>query len=292
MVSRSLLQVRSVGLEFAVFDKDTLHCCHGGFDLKIHRSKIGRLEDDLQRSRSLFRGCAQDAEVAFFDDAFGGQESIDDGKGVSREKLACGLKRWLKQVLTEQVSADETVAAIRSVVRVQGDDAIILLAPQFGLKIDDFGFDGARPELTVQIQSTVAVPRTEQPACGIARRIEVQFIIMKLLWTVRSPADQLLRGQRARFFITVNAGKDAKLHSLAGLERLANDLLDVDLVGCGRGIGHSSGTGQEVDAPAKSAAAGEAEIAGEIHDFKQRLGCVQFQPTRWKDSARPYCSRQ
>jgi aspartate/methionine/tyrosine aminotransferase len=63
------LQVRGVRLELAVFGEDAFHGGDGRFDLRVHRCERGCLEDDLQRMRSLLRRSAEDAEVAFLDDA-------------------------------------------------------------------------------------------------------------------------------------------------------------------------------------------------------------------------------
>jgi hypothetical protein len=63
------LQVRGVGLQLAVFRQDAFHGGDGRLDLRIHRRERGGLEDDLQRVRALLRRRAEDAEVAFLDDA-------------------------------------------------------------------------------------------------------------------------------------------------------------------------------------------------------------------------------
>ena len=63
------LQVRGVGLQLAVFRQDAFHGGDGRFDLRVHRRERGGFEDDLQRMRSLLRRRAENAEVAFLDDA-------------------------------------------------------------------------------------------------------------------------------------------------------------------------------------------------------------------------------
>jgi len=127
------LQVRGVGLEFAVFGEDAFHGGDGGFDLGLHGGEGGSLEDDFESVGSLLGRGAEDAEVAFFDDAVAGVEAVDDGGFVAWEEGAGGLQRRLQQVLAEEITADEAVAAVGGVVGVQGDDAVVFFAAQLGL---------------------------------------------------------------------------------------------------------------------------------------------------------------
>jgi hypothetical protein len=113
------LQIRGVGLEFAIFGEDAFHGGDGGFDLGLHGGERRRLEDDFEGVGSLLGRGAEDAKVAFLHYAVAGVEAVDDGGFVAREEGAGGLQGRLQEVLAEEIAADEAVAAFGGVVGVQ-----------------------------------------------------------------------------------------------------------------------------------------------------------------------------
>ncbi len=77
----------SVGEELAVFREDGSDGDHGGVDAQRQRGEARGFEDDFEGARPLFRRGAEDAAVAFTDDAALGGKAVDDRGVIPREQV-------------------------------------------------------------------------------------------------------------------------------------------------------------------------------------------------------------
>jgi hypothetical protein len=162
-------------LPFAVFGEDTFHGDDGGLDLRGHGGDGGRLEDDFEGAWALFGCGAEDAWVAFADDAAVGAEAVDDFGVVAREEGGSGVEDWFEEVGAEEGAADEAVEAVGGIVFVEGDDDVVAFGAEFGFEVLDFWLGGAVPEFAIEVESGEGVSGTGGEAGGVAFREEVEF---------------------------------------------------------------------------------------------------------------------
>ena len=167
--------VGGVGEESAVFCEDGLDGDDGGVDAEVEGSEAGGFEDDFEGAGTLFWRGAEDAWVAFADDAAVGAEAVDDWGVVAREEGGSGVEGWFEEVGAEEGSADEAVEAVGGIVFVEGDDDVVAFGAEFGFEVLDFWLGGAVPEFAIEVEACEGVSGTGGEAGGVAFREEVEF---------------------------------------------------------------------------------------------------------------------
>jgi len=164
-----------VGEEAAVFCEDGLDGDDGGVDAEVEWGEAGGFEDDFEGAWALFWWGAEDAWVAFADDAAVGAEAVDDLGVVAREEGGSGVEGGFEEVGAEEGAADEAVEAVGGIVFVEGDDDVVAFGAEFGFEVLDFWLGGAVPEFAIEVESGEGVSGTGGEAGGVAFREEVEF---------------------------------------------------------------------------------------------------------------------
>ena len=167
--------VGGVGEEAAVFCEDGLDGDDGGVDAEVEGSEAGGFEDDFEGAGTLFWRGAEDAWVAFADDAAVGAEAVDDWGVVAGEEGGSGVEGGFEEVGAKEGSADEAVEAVGGIVFVEGDDDVVAFGAEFGFEVLDFWLGGAVPEFAIEVEACEGVSGTGGEAGGVAFREEVEF---------------------------------------------------------------------------------------------------------------------
>ena len=120
------------GHQVAVLDEDGLEGRGGRFHLTMEGRVLRRFKSDLERRTLEIVGSAEDAvEALARDDAVVGGKAVNLALAIAGKELLGFAQGGLEKILREDGTGDVTVNAVAGIVRVQIDDAVKGVEPDF-----------------------------------------------------------------------------------------------------------------------------------------------------------------